>query len=98
MGRRWDLREHFPCLSFAAVVTIFYVVIMIAILASVQMSSSYGCLPSASCCPTVQDAPTPNWIHMHIGVLLSHVYNQFYVISKYYLSHLIPSTKNMQTS
>lgn len=74
----------FSCLSFAAVVIIFYVVIRVYILASTQMSSSdYGCQPSASCCPTVQDASIPNWIWVHISMLVYSVYNQFCVISKY---------------
>lgn len=74
----------FSCLSFAAVVIIFYKVIRVYILASTQMSSSdYGCLPIASCCHTVQDATIPNRIQVHISMLVYSVYNQFCIISKY---------------
>lgn len=46
-------------------------------------SGDYGCLPSASCCHTIQDATIPKWIRVHISMLVYSVYTQLCVISKY---------------
>lgn len=46
-------------------------------------SGDYGCLPSASCCHTIQDATIPKWIRVHISMLVYSIYTQLCVISKY---------------
>lgn len=60
-------------------------------------SNHYGCLPSANCCHTVQDATISNWIQVHISMLVYSVYNHFYVISRYVSTigfHLLKALKH----